>query len=425
MRLGLYRAGIIPTLCAAALWAGMVCAAENATNPAASPVPVSPTPSAPSAKPGEPFGAIQPGIPDGPGVEPDVQAVEMQFVRPLTSFEAGRNDANPVWSPDGKLISFERGSGDKKEIIITKANGTEIKRIYFQLSEEKGETPLFLPGVVEEVSYNAGLSWAPDGVNYAFMSNGGEGNYDFYLGELGYKDVFRLTDHKEKDGQVHWSPVADELVLVSGRTGKGGDIYLFHFADRAMVKISRGGKSNLFPQWSPEGKKIVFMHGSNENHDIHMIADPTNARMTTKVLVRWEHDDLRPVWSPDGKKIAFYTNYNAAGDPRTWSIVVIAADGSDPAEGEGLAAKVVAFDVVPDVERGPAWLPDSSRLVYVKNDKREYNPLYLVNLKDQTNRPLKTETKMNHDVSCSSEGVLAFRAQVNQWDQIFLAKLKP
>ncbi len=31
---------------------------------------------------------------------------------------------------------------------------------------------------------------------------------------------------------------------------------------------------------------------------------------------------------------------------------------------------------------------------------------------------------MNHDVTCSSAGVIAFRAQVDQWDQVYLAKLK-
>jgi len=31
---------------------------------------------------------------------------------------------------------------------------------------------------------------------------------------------------------------------------------------------------------------------------------------------------------------------------------------------------------------------------------------------------------MNHDVTCSSSGVIAFRAQVDQWDQVYLAKLK-
>src|SRR3989475_2312369 len=115
---------------------------------------------------------------------------------------------------------------------------------------------------------------------------------------------------------------------------------------------------------------------------------------------------------------------NPAGDPKAWAILVIAADGSDPSQGGRLAAKVVATDVVPDVERGPAWTPDSNSIVYVRNDRQEYNPIYIADLVRKTNLPLKTDTRMNHDIASSAHGVIAFRAQVDQWDQIFLAKLK-
>ncbi len=125
----------------------------------------------------------------------------------------------------------------------------------------------------------------------------------------------------------------------------------------------------------------------------------------------------------DGK-IAFYSNYNAAEDPRIWSIFVVSADGTDPSAGEGLAAKVVAADIIPDVETGPAWMPDSNRIVFVKNDRQEYNPLYVADVAQKTIVPIKTDTKMNHDVACSADGSIAFRAQVDQWDQIYIMKLK-
>ena len=348
--------------------------------------------------------------------------IEPLFVRPLMPVEVGRNDANPVWSPSGALIAFERSRGDKKEIVIARQNGVVVHDIYFQLSENSREPKFFFPGVVEDVSYNAGITWSPSGDRLVFMSNGGAGNYDLYLRELDGKTV-RLTDHKEKDGQAHWSPAADQLVFVSGRTGRG-DIYLLDVATRAVTRLTWGSTPYLYPQWSPDGKKIVMLHGSNENHDIYLIEDVRRPGETLKALTTWTYDDLRPVWSPDGKKIAFYSNYNPAGDPKAWAILVIAADGSDPVQGEALAAKVVATDVVPDVERGPAWMPDSNRILYVRNDRQEYNPIYIADLVRKTNLLLKTETKMNHDVACSAQGVIAFRAQVDQWDQIFLARLR-
>jgi Tol biopolymer transport system component len=356
------------------------------------------------------------------GIETIPEAIEPLFVRPLQNIQAGRNDSNPLWSPPGKLIAFERSIGDKKEIHIVYADGTPVEKIYYQLSAGSKEAKFFFPGIYEEISYNAGIRWSPGGDRFVFMSNGGEGNYDLYVQELG-KSATRLTDHKEKDGQADWSPAGDRLIFVSGRTGNG-DIYVLDLQTRALTRLTTGGKPYLYPRWSPDGRKVVMMHGSNENHDIIVISDITRPSQSQKPLTNWAHDDLRPVWSPDGRNIAFYSNYNPANDPKVWSIIAISADGSDPADGEGLAARVVAADVIPDVETGPSWMPDSARIVYVKNDRQEYNPLYVADLKQKTNTVIRTDTKMNHDVACSADGTIAFRAQVNQWDQIYIMKLK-
>jgi Tol biopolymer transport system component len=368
------------------------------------------------------------GIADDPASDVTVtekkpELVEPLFVRPLVKIESGRNDSNPVWSPYGTFVAFERSVGDKKEIHIALRDGTLIQTVYFLLSEGEKKMNFFFPGVSDETSYNAGITWSSDEYRFVYMSNGGEGNYDIYVQDLGGGASIRLTDHKEKDGQAHWSPVADRLVLVSGRTGNG-DIYLLDLRTHLLTRLTQGDKTYLFPQWSPDGKRLVMMHGSNENHDIILISDVTKPMESIKVLTTWPYDDLRPIWSPDGEKIAFYSNYNSDGDPKIWSIVVIAADGSDPTDGEGLAAKVVAMDIIPDVEVGPAWMPDSRRIVFVKNHRQEYNPIYVADLKEKAVRPLKTDTKMNHDVTCSADGMIAFRAQVDQWDQIHVMKLK-
>jgi len=357
------------------------------------------------------------------GTELTPEVLEPLFVRPLTKIEAGRNDSHPQWSPAGTLLAFERSMGDKKEIRIAYPDGALVQTVYFQLSEGGEEKKFFFPGVYEEMSYNAGITWSPGGDRFVFMSNGGEGNYDLYMQELGGTTAVRLTDHKEKDGQAHWSPGSDTIVFVSGRTGNG-DLYFLDLRTKALARLTQGDGAYLYPQWSPDGNKIVMMHGSNENHNIALITDMKRPRESLKVLTTWPYDDLRPVWSPDGRKIAFYSNYNPAGDPKIWSLVVIAADGSGPVEGEGLAAKVVATDVIPDVETGPAWMPDSSRIVYVKNDRQEYNPLYVVDVVQKISMPIKTDTRMNHDVACSEDGTIAFRAQVSQWDQIYIMRLK-
>lgn len=366
------------------------------------------------------------GRPGQDTVAAHAEVLEPEFVRALTAVESGRNDSNPVWSPSGSLIAFERSRGDKREIVIARTDGTQVHKIYFQLSasdvRDGKEQQFFLPGFGEEPSYNSGVSWARQGTQLAFMSNGGEGNYDIYSQVLG-GGVQRLTDNKEKDGLAQWSPVADQLVFVSGRSGKG-DAYLLDPATRAVSQLTHGDKPYLYPRWSPDGKKITMIYGSTENHEVYVMDDPQKPQESLRALTRWQYDDLRPTWSPDGKKIAFYTNYNAAGDQKQWSLAVVAADGSDGVTAEALAKHIVATDVVPDVEQGPAWLADGTALVYVKDERQEYNPIYLVELASRKSVQLKTGTKMNHDIACGPNGLIAFRAQQEQWDQIFIAKLK-
>ena len=347
-----------------------------------------------------------------------------EYVRPLSSFESGRNDSNPVWDPAGKLVAFERSRGDKREIMISHSDGKLLQTIYFQLSgaeKDNKETQIFQPGLTEDPSYNSGVTWARDSKRLAFMSNGGEGNYDIYSQLLG-GEVQRLTEYKEKDGLADWSPTSDQIVFISGRSGKG-DVYLLDPETRAVIQLTAGDKPYLYPRWSPDGKKIAMIYGSTENHDIYVMDDPAKPVESMRQLTSWSHDDLRPSWSPDGKKIAFYANYNTDGEQKSWSLVVIAADGSDGTQGKKLESRIVAFNVVPDIEQGPAWLADSSGLVYVREDALEYNPIYLVDVASKQSKQLKTDTKMNHDVACGPNGLIAFRAQHDQWDQIFIAKL--
>ena len=352
------------------------------------------------------------------------EIVEAEFVRALSLFESGRNDSNPVWAPTGKLIAFERSRGDKREIVIAHTDGKLLQTIYFQLSADENDsksTQYFMPGLAEDPSYNSGVSWARDSRRLAFMSNGGEGNYDIYSQLLG-GTAQRLTEHKEKDGLADWSPTSNLVVFVSGRSGKG-DVYLLDPETRAVTQLTWGDKPYLYPRWSPDGKKIAMIYGGTENHDIYVIDNPAKAVESMRALTRWPYDDLRPTWSPDGRKIAFYTNYNAAGEQKKWSLAVIAADGSDGLQGEKLEGQIVASDVVPDIEQGPAWLADGSGLVYVRDDALEYNPIFIVNVASRKSRQLKTDTKMNHDISCGPNGLISFRAQQDQWDQIFIAKL--
>jgi hypothetical protein len=95
-----------------------------------------------------------------------------------------------------------------------------------------------------------------------------------------------------------------------------------------VVKLTRGPGSRSIdylgdsdPEWSPDGKKIVFSSHRQRNNDIYVMdADGSHAvKLTTSPA-----QDMHPAWAFDGKKILFSSDRD--GNPE---IYIMDTDGSN------------------------------------------------------------------------------------------------
>lgn len=342
-------------------------------------------------------------------------------VRPLTrELQSPVNESNLSWSQDGVYLGYEVIDGKKRNILVKNLVGDYSKNLAV-LVKGRGD---FLDGMIRNniVSYNAGLRWSYDSTRFAFMSNGGVGEYNIYVGAVKNQEQEQVVAQSPtKDGYATWNPRYNEIAFVTARSGYG-DIYSLDLDSDAITRLTFSDEVDLFPSWFPNGKSLVFSSGTSIRHSLWIINKTTSWHVPYQ-LTDWNGDDLKPVVSPNGELVAFYSTAQnqKTSYKETWNLHVIKYVKGKTYTHKDLIDTVVASDVVVDINTGPAWSPDSQKIFFIKNDPQNFNPIYGYNLYTGRLYFLKTGTKMNRDLMMSSQGVLSFRAQVGVWDKVYLA----
>lgn len=161
-------------------------------------------------------------------------------------------------------------------------------------------------------------------------------------------------------GEVSGLPVSFQTQTARIAYDYQGDIWLIDPDGGNPVRLTDVGTYHS-PAWSPDGKKIVMIHSSNEGpmtpQNLHILDVATGQ---IEALTHYADETTRPAWlaspdwSPDGTKIL----YAQTGDglARVWDVVMIGSDGSQP----GQHVPVVQGYS----EANPSWAPDGEWISY-------------------------------------------------------------
>jgi Tol biopolymer transport system component len=205
-----------------------------------------------------------------------------------------RKDNWPDWSPDGsKIVWWHQAPAGNIDVWVMNADGS-------------GQTNL----TTENTGADVNAAWSPDGTEIVLDSN--------YNTDTGFSEIqvmsaggtfLRQLTHNgpEFDNFGQFSPDGTRIAWTHDPTGEDPAIYTMDSIDGSNIeKITPDWLKAGLPDWSPDGKRILFVDnfcGPCPASDIWVI-NVDGGNLTRLTNTPSEHE-FRPGWSPDGRKITF------------------------------------------------------------------------------------------------------------------------
>jgi Tol biopolymer transport system component len=259
------------------------------------------------------------------------------------------NEFFPIFSPGGKKIAYtsygkqpSNPEGDAEVYVMRAIDGTGKKNLTHNGVEVPGANPVD----------DSASDFSPDGKKIAYESYGEQasnpqGDDEVYrMNALDGSAKKNLTNNGDgvDDGHPRYSPDGAKISYQSSGTQTSnpeGDQEIFRMnaldgTRQTNLSDNGDGVYDLFPEYSPGGKKIVYMSNgvqtSNPEGDSEVFrmsaVDGTNQKNLTNNSDGV--NDIVPFFSSDGQKV-FYEAYgvqtsNPEGDREIYSMNT--ADGS-------------------------------------------------------------------------------------------------
>jgi Tol biopolymer transport system component len=285
--------------------------------------------------PAKTTGALFTMNPDGTGVK--------QVTRPGRGVVDQSND----WSPDGRKIVFERkvpcpAGGPKDGLDNT------CDRVYVARSDGK-ELRLLVPCGFDVKKPFPGTcvgartpAWSPDGSKIAFRYALSDDDYvDSYTTNIGIwivnadgtgrRQVTQTTPGSSWDREPDWSPDGKKLVFVRDDLARKAEaVFTVNIDGTGLFQVTPWNLvAGTGPDWSPDGRWILVgaAPGVGANHVYKVRPDGTGLANLTKRR-GGGYSYLSSTFSPDGKRVVSARTPGTGRDGAA-DIVVMNADGSN------------------------------------------------------------------------------------------------
>jgi TolB protein len=269
------------------------------------------------------------------------------------------DDMWPAWSPDGRRIVFTSTRDGDPEVYVMNADGSEPRRL------------------TTTAGRDAHPSWSPDGKTIAFQSPRIGGHTRIFLMNPDGSNQRPLTENTGFCGVPIFSPDGKRIVfqctedVARMNSGKPWQLFTVGVATGgAPVPLIRSSANDQVPNFSPDGRQIVFYSDRSGMNRLYLI--PAEGGEPS-VIGHWSIPSRAASWSPDGRRILFQSGV----DGGTSDIYVTDPSGRTPQRltDFGSASGVPVYSPDGKLLAFNATLEGSSRIFVMDADGRNRRAL--------------------------------------------------
>lgn len=328
----------------------------------------------------------------------------------------------PVWSPDGRWITFFAYRDGGYDLWATSPDGNQQRKLTWGPFDDREP------------------AWSHDGTRLAFSSDRGSplgSDYNIWVLDTQSGELRQLTKEASEDYMPTWSPDDREIAFASTREN-GQSVWAVSVADGAQRKASTATGRVDAPSWGPSGQLLYHVTAAGQSRfeangqpltegenvfafraswasptEFFYVSDgrirkrsvtggaaqtvefsatfqvtrPQYTRRTrdfTSTAPRQALGIVRPVISPDGTQVAFA----AVGD-----IYVMPVGG-----------KPVNLTSDRALDTDPSWSPDGTELVYSSDKDNAHLQLWIRNMRTGQSRQVTRLTTQPQGASFSPDG---------------------
>jgi Tol biopolymer transport system component/tRNA A-37 threonylcarbamoyl transferase component Bud32 len=280
------------------------------------------------------------------------------------------------WSPDGKFLAFSDPMPDGKALRISVLSLDTLEK-------RAVTTPPFSSGIGDWCPH-----YSPDGQTIAFLRSTNYGNADLYLIPSAGGEVRRLTHNARVHG-LTWTPDGKHLIYSTFR-GTTSRLWKISVAGGDGERLFVGTENASNPVLSRDGRRLAYVQVFSDVNiwRFEVPGAPGRARPPTRLIASTQYDGS-PQYSPDGKRIVFSSG--RSGSVEVW---VSESDGSNALQLTHFGGPAAGT---------PRWSPDGRKIAF-DCDARGNGDIYVISTEGGEPRRLTTDSSNEYVPSWSRDG---------------------